>query len=151
MPSRRVGESYPDYIKRKREYERNRENNPIRKAWKEKYEKERRARPERKAARKVWDDRFRNKDSTRSYLLRWTYGITIETYNHMLTGQNGVCAICGGVNANGRKLSVDHNHQTDAVRGLLCMQCNMLLGNAKDNVSILLKSIEYLNKWNQQK
>ena len=51
----------------------------------------------------------------------------------MLEGQNGVCAICslretrklrGKITA----LSVDHNHRTKKIRGLLCHKCNLALG-----------------------
>jgi hypothetical protein len=84
--------------------------------------------------------------------LKKSYNLTIEQYNEMLKQQNGVCAICGKEEItkdslrNVRKLSVDHNHKTGKIRGLLCASCNHVLGNAKDNIEILLKAIAYLTK-----
>jgi len=45
-------------------------------------------------------------------------------------------------------LVVDHNHATGKVRALLCHNCNLTLGRAKDNPNILLSCIDYLNKHN---
>lgn len=60
--------------------------------------------------------------------IRKTYGITLAEYDEMLAEQHGVCKICGGVDPNGRRLAVDHDHVTGAVRGLLCVRCNLALG-----------------------
>lgn len=70
--------------------------------------------------------------STRDKYYRKKYGITLEQYNNMLSYQKGNCAICEEVpkeNKNGVvvRLSVDHNHKTGKVRGLLCYKCNKLL------------------------
>lgn len=43
-------------------------------------------------------------------------------------------------------LSVDHNHKTGAVRGLLCNGCNMGLGRFEDNIEWLQNAIDYLIK-----
>lgn len=56
------------------------------------------------------------------------YNLTLEQYDQMFEDQNGVCAICGGINYGGRRLVVDHDHKTGKVRGLLCHHCNMCLG-----------------------
>lgn len=50
-------------------------------------------------------------------------GLTIEDYDRMLAEQGGVCAICGNP-PKARRLDVDHDHRTGAVRGLLCHRCN---------------------------
>ena len=78
-----------------------------------------------------------------SKLLKW-YGITLEEYNEMLIKQGGVCAICNGVNKDGRDLHVDHNHLTGKIRGLLCIDCNFLVHRAKDDRKILERAQEYL-------
>ena len=64
----------------------------------------------------------------RKYFLKQTYGLTLEQYDEMFEEQNGVCAICGGVNPDGRRLFVDHNHETGQIRGLLCVTCNARIG-----------------------
>ena len=43
-----------------------------------------------------------------------------------------------------KSLCIDHNHVTGKVRGILCKSCNLLIGNAKDNVDILKSAIVYL-------
>lgn len=70
----------------------------------------------------------------------------VDGYNSMLESQGGVCAICGCANENGRRLYIDHDHANGTVRGLLCLRCNSALGHARDDVSILRKMIEYLEK-----
>ena len=73
------------------------------------------------------------------------YKITIEKYEVLLAEQNNGCAICTApTGSNGKRLSVDHNHQTGEVRGLLCDDCNIGLGKFKDNSSLLANAINYL-------
>lgn len=69
----------------------------------------------------------------------------------MFEKQNGVCAICKKPetakkqSGNGiKRLSVDHDHTTGAIRGLLCMYCNTALGKFKDDIEILKSAIVYL-------
>jgi len=81
--------------------------------------------------------------------LRHKHGITLEDYDSLLKLQNGVCAICNKPpSSNTRKgyLSVDHDHKTNKIRGLLCSLCNNVLGFAGDSIKVLEKSIEYLKK-----
>ena len=74
------------------------------------------------------------------------YGITIETYETMLQSQGGVCASCGGLGKGIRRLHVDHDHRTEEVRGLLCANCNVIIGHAHDSIHQLKACIEYLSK-----
>ena len=78
-----------------------------------------------------------------------TYSIPISKYKEILKRQNGVCAICGIKETRTHKgkivrLSIDHNHQTGEIRGLLCHNCNVGIGHFDDNVKFLLKAINYL-------
>lgn len=73
------------------------------------------------------------------------YGLSIDDYEKLILEQNGVCAICSRL-PNGRNLSVDHNHVTGKIRGLLCLPCNTMLGMANDSIDILIKAIEYLKE-----
>jgi hypothetical protein len=72
----------------------------------------------------------------------------------MLEAQGGVCAICkrppGDTFSRVKNfvipelLQVDHDHVTGLIRGLLCKQCNLVLGCSKERVETLRASIEYL-------
>jgi hypothetical protein len=79
-------------------------------------------------------------------------GCTPEQYQKLLEQQDGKCAICGAVEGHrsrdGRacRLSVDHDHQTGIVRGLLCNRCNRGLGRFKDSVRILEAALRYLKR-----
>jgi len=80
----------------------------------------------------------------RKYFLKKLYGITLEIYDEMLLKQNKVCAICSNGPTHRRKyLSVDHDHNTGEVRGLLCEPCNTGLGFFRDNPQLLDKAAEY--------
>ena len=52
-----------------------------------------------------------------------TYGLEPGEYDRMLEAQDGRCAICGK-QPRTKRLSVDHDHNTGRVRGLLCQPCN---------------------------
>lgn len=92
-------------------------------------------------------------EAARHACLKSNYGIGIEDYNQMLADQGGVCAICklpetsktpyGGPI---KPLSVDHNHNTGTVRGLLCTQCNYMIGHCRENREFLLEGVKYLDK-----
>jgi hypothetical protein len=81
------------------------------------------------------------------YNLKRQFNLTPEQYDDILTKQNGRCAICGIHQSEiDYRLAVDHSHSTGNVRGLLCHQCNMGIGNLNDSVEILRKAIEYLER-----
>jgi len=86
------------------------------------------------------------KEYKRAYRLR-KYGLDVASYNLLMESQNGGCAICGG-GPRGRckYLSVDHDHSTGKVRGLLCSRCNSILSLLGDDIKapMLSKIIEYL-------
>lgn len=93
-----------------------------------------------------------NPDYQKEYDLRRGYGITLAEYNRILKLQDGVCAICfkpetAMLRGIVRCLAVDHDHSTNEVRGLLCTNCNNMLGRVKDNVTILQSAIQYLQKY----
>lgn len=82
------------------------------------------------------------------YLLNKHYGLTPEMYQQKLEDQGNVCAICGERCCTGKRLAVDHNHNTGAVRALLCSRCNQGLGLFQDNPELLNKAAEYLRTHN---
>lgn len=75
--------------------------------------------------------------------LKYSYNISIEDYETLLAAQNGICAICGKEESH-RSLSVDHNHNTGAVRGLLCNNCNVAIGMLNDDPNLCIKASRYL-------
>jgi len=76
--------------------------------------------------------------------LKSMYGISSSEYWAMMEAQNGVCAICGQTENGGKKLAVDHDHDTGAIRGLLCGACNKGLGHFQDSEKIMDAAIQYL-------
>jgi len=76
------------------------------------------------------------------------YGIDVDGYEKMLERQGQVCAICRQPPKGKRveRLSVDHDHETRKVRGLLCRRCNAALGLCHDSIEWLQKAISYLRK-----
>lgn len=84
----------------------------------------------------------RIKDKERERHLVKKYGVNAARYSEMLANQRGACAICQ--KAPRRKLHVDHDHKTGAVRGLLCRGCNHMLGVAADDPKILLRAVRYI-------
>ena len=89
-----------------------------------------------------------------SRLIVRRYGITLEQYRALLDAQDGGCAICGGTNASGRLLAVDHDHACcpgdaacgQCVRGLLCSNCNMAIGLFKDDAVRMRAAVEYISR-----
>jgi hypothetical protein len=82
----------------------------------------------------------------REYYLKAAYDLTPEKYEEMLTAQGGVCAICKNEDTKLKsdKFSIDHNHTTGEVRGLLCGSCNTGLGLFGDSVDTLMGAAAYL-------
>lgn len=81
--------------------------------------------------------------------LKQLYGINTEQYNQMFVDQNGACAICGGnQRRKGWSLCVDHNHITGKIRSLLCFRCNFAIGQFRDDMQLVQKSLNYLKKHN---
>lgn len=83
--------------------------------------------------------------------LKYKYSLTINELNSALEKQKGGCAICEEVlpdllvyNNRRRGYAIDHNHETGEFRGILCLNCNSMLGMAKDNSEILEKASAYL-------
>ena len=85
----------------------------------------------------------RDKAKHRDSYLRLKYKITLSRYDELLRSQKNRCAICRQ-RPEKRRLAVDHDHATGAVRGLLCDNCNTMLGFAKDTTDILLRAVRYL-------
>lgn len=74
------------------------------------------------------------------------YGLNMDQYAAMVAAQDNRCAICGdrpsGVGRFG-SLVIDHDHDTGAVRGLLCSSCNRALGWFRDDPEIVRRALAY--------
>lgn len=89
--------------------------------------------------------REKNRDRVRAYYLRHRlkrFGITAEQYAVFLEKQEFACAICRMKFE--KALCVDHDHASGRVRGLLCSQCNLVVGNSKEDRRVLLSAINYI-------
>jgi hypothetical protein len=99
--------------------------------------------------------KFNNAISRSQYsvdLRRLKNGFTKEIFEQRLREQNNKCAICNcgfDESVHMKKKAADHCHTKNIPRGILCRKCNVLLGNANDNISILSNAITYLNYWEQ--
>src|SRR4051794_3974714 len=79
---------------------------------------------------------------SRTYHLTRRYGISAVEADLMLEAQGGMCAICGSAPA----AHVDHDHETGAVRQLLCFNCNGGLGQFKDDPAALRAAADYVER-----
>jgi hypothetical protein len=96
--------------------------------------------------------RKRRKKISRRADLKKRYNLSTEEYEYISFKQGHKCAICGTKSTNGRRLSVDHDHSTGAIRGLLCQACNSGIGQLKDDPDVVIKAYNYLviHNHNQQ-
>ena len=77
--------------------------------------------------------------------LKHKYGLSIDHFLAMYELQKGRCAICQVQLAVGAKsCHVDHCHETNSFRGILCSRCNTGLGMFKDNENALLEAANYI-------
>jgi hypothetical protein len=105
--------------------------------------------------KKGWRDATKAKDpekwrrQERAVRIKSKYGISIDDYDSMVVAQGGACAICRRAETMKIKgtlvmLAIDRDHDTGRVRGLLCVNCNMLIGGAHHDVATLRAAIAYL-------
>jgi hypothetical protein len=78
--------------------------------------------------------------------LRHMYGITPQQHDQMLEAQGYLCALCGCELTADAVPSVDHSHETDIIRGIVCRKCNLMIGLAEDDPKILYLGIKYLHE-----
>ena len=70
----------------------------------------------------------------------------MKQWEDMFEKQGRKCAICGSTEPNhgSGQFVVDHCHEFGQIRGILCGNCNVMLGHAKDNVDTLFDAAMYL-------
>ncbi len=85
----------------------------------------------------------KNPDRHRRHL----YGLSQRAYESLVKAQGNRCAICFKEFKNTTRHDrpcVDHNHETEKIRGLLCWVCNVGLGSFRDSPQFLKNALVYL-------
>jgi hypothetical protein len=77
------------------------------------------------------------------YLRTSRYGLSLPEYHNLLNQHKGYCSICGSSTDD---LNIDHNHQTNHTRGLLCKSCNSRMKGI-DDPEWLTKAVEYMDRF----
>ena len=74
------------------------------------------------------------------------HGLSVEQYRAILQRQGSRCAVCREPLGDTRRdRHIDHDHVTGAVRGILCPSCNLMIGHARDDPTVLAAAIAYLS------
>lgn len=94
-----------------------------------------------RAGRKRWQSRHR----------LYKYKLSSDELDRIFAEQSGKCAICRREllkEPGDRRKSahIDHDHATGAVRGLLCMNCNLGIGSLMESAELLDSAAAYLRK-----
>ena len=89
-------------------------------------------------------EKLRRKAANHEKRVIQTYGLQKGEYAQLYEFQGGHCALCRRATGASRKLSVDHDHATGDVRGLLCRPCNTMLGHGRDSHKFFLRCVAYL-------
>ena len=89
---------------------------------------------------RTYESRQRLHGGSRHYHLMHRYGIGADDFDELVRRQGGVCPICGRADPE----HVDHSHDTGAVRGILCFNCNGGLGQFRDDADALRAAAAYL-------
>ena len=101
------------------------------------------ANPEKaRAGKRRWS--LAHPEKVRAHRLYSNYRIRPSEYAALFAAQGGVCAICKKPAPNGRRLHVDHDHETKTVRGLLCVSCNQAIGGLGDTFEAVEVAFLYL-------
>jgi len=100
--------------------------------------------PERRERQKIRARSTHAKRQRFAYQLRKDFSITVEDWARMYEAQHGRCPGCHRQLLFDPSTVVDHDHDTGAVRGLLCSLCNGALGMVRDERATLLRLEQYL-------
>ena len=104
---------------------------------------------EKREAHAAWKRRYRRMDPSynRRAHLKKKFGITIEQHQELFASQGLLCAICGTDDPGAKQgWHTDHSHETGKVRGILCHHCNIAIGMARDNPSLLREMADYVER-----
>ena len=90
--------------------------------------------------------RLENPEKGREYHLRRAYGETPASIEKRRKQQKNRCALCGERFSKIRRIHIDHDHQTDRVRSLLHVTCNLRLGTVEDK-QFMRQARKYLRRY----
>jgi len=107
-----------------------------------------------KAYQSAYHLSYRKRDdvqtATRKRHLKNYYRMTEAQFNELWAQQDGKCGVCSvemlPKGRHGHSVAIDHNHETGAVRGLLCRGCNNGIGCLQDSPEILKAAAQYLSE-----
>lgn len=140
----------PEVKERRREWEREKRKDPEFRRRRNERQRINRQKPEAKIKAQEYRKEYYSRPEViarnREKQIERNFGSdAVEWYRNRLEEVNCCCEICGSPEE-GRDLSIDHDHETGELRGLLCSKCNLMIGNAKDMPEILISGAEYLNQ-----
>lgn len=95
---------------------------------------------------RAWRSIPANKLKRQAYDIKNLYGITLEQAGAIFLSQGGACAACGSRDMGRNGPVIDHDHNTGAVRGMLCVRCNLAIGLLGDDAGKAAAIVEYLKK-----
>lgn len=86
-----------------------------------------------------------NKEKIKSRRLLKKYGVTLDWLYQKLIEQEFKCTICN-IEINENSAVVDHCHDKNYIRGVICNKCNTAIGFFKNNTDSMKKAIQYLKE-----
>lgn len=107
------------------------------------WESENRERRNQYAREYYKDNAARIREAARKRRFERIYGTTVEAIEALRLVQNNLCAICSR-SFDEHEMHVDHSHATGDVRGLLCENCNLGIGQFNDSPERLAAALDYL-------
>ena len=130
---------------RKTEYQKNKEKVSVEhKAYYEKHKKAKLAYAAEYRKTKMAENPNWRKLKGMAYKTGKTFEEVEAWFNKQWMKQQAQCAICGDVFCGNDH--IDHDHDTNELRGLLCNLCNVGIGALKDSPEVCLKANEYLTE-----
>lgn len=76
-----------------------------------------------------------------------TYGLSWDETARLL--ESGCCDVCGLKPDTLKELHIDHCHESDRVRGVLCNGCNTAIGLTREDPAVLRKLADYVESHRQ--
>jgi Recombination endonuclease VII len=82
----------------------------------------------------------KNHGGGRNFQLQRRYGVDTRTAAWLMLQQDGLCAVCREADP----AHLDHCHGSNALRGVLCFNCNRALGYFGDDLLTMFRAADYL-------